>query len=175
MIRPRQYARLLGLAGALCALVLPSTTRAQVAVTPTVTSSGGLFTYDYTITNNTRLDLVLVTIPTVSAPGAVRNLTAPAGFLASFDPDLGLVDFIEGTQAFTAGRTFSGFRFDSPIGPAASQFTALNVQGNELRGATLAPVPEPGSLALGLTLAPGLILVSLRRRKLLRKGEGKKT
>ncbi len=170
MIRSRQCAKLLGLAGALCALVLPGAARAQVTVSPTVTSSGGLFTYNYAVTNNTRLDLVLVTIPTISGPGSVLNLTAPAGFLASFDPGLGLVDFIEDTQAFTAGRTFSGFRFDSPFGPVASQFTALNVQGGATRGPTLAPVPEPGTLALGLTLAPGLILVSLRRRKRLVEG-----
>lgn len=181
MIRAQPHARLLGLAGALCTLALPIAARAQstvnpITVNPTVSAlNGGLYHYNYTVTNGSVFDLSLVTISTIpttfSQGAAVQNLVAPAGFTATFDPGLGLLDFAENTQPFTAGTTVSGFAFDSAYAPGASTFEALALPGGgsvTFDGTTLAPapVPEAGTATgLGLGLLPGLIVLGLRRRR----------
>jgi hypothetical protein len=174
MVRSRGYARILGLAGALCAaLILPAgTARAQeVLVSPTVSPlSGGLFRYKYSVTNNTSLPLSVVTINVFSLPDAVQNATAPTGFSIFFDPGLGLLDFVEDTENFAVGTTISGFEFDSAFAPNPSSFEAVALDANEnpvtFVGSTLAPtaIPEPGTLVLGLGLVPGLLLAYRRRR-----------
>lgn len=176
MLRTRQYIRSLGLASLLYALVVPSSVHAaSLTVTPMTTSNGGLFHYDYTISNDTTTDFSLVTIEVAARPDAVQNLVIPNGFLSSFDASLGLLDFGGAdSPGFTAGATFSGFAFDSPLQPEASSFTALRLDANEnpvtLTGQTLAPtaVPEPSSL-VGLALVPSLLLFRRKRPN----GQGK--
>lgn len=176
MLRTRQYARSLGLASLLYALVVPNSAHAaSLTVTPTTTSSGDLFHYDYTISNNTTTDFSLVTIDVAAQPDAIKNLVTPNGFLSNFDAGLGLLDFGgEDSPGFTAGATFTGFAFDSPFQPSSSSFTALGLDANEnpvtLTGRTLAPtaVPEPSSL-VGLALVPSLLLFRQKRPN----GQGK--
>ena len=168
MIQTRRSVKLLGLAGALCALIVSGMARAQVTVNPTVTPNGSLFHYDYCINDGTSSDLALVTIGVAqNDPNAVMNLTVPSGFKSNFDPGFGLVDFIGDTQSFTAGQTFCGFDFDSPIRPQPSSFTAFDVTGKSFAGPTLAPTPEPGSTTLLLALgASGTLFLRRRVRRL---------
>lgn len=165
----KPYARLLVLTGALlCALAFPSIVRAEpVMVNATVTPSGSLFRYNYSVTNSASFDISAITINVLSLPNAVQNLIAPTGFNIFFDSGLGVVNFVENTRTFTAGTTVSGFQFDSPFAPQVSSFTALGLDASQnpiiFTGTTLAPaaaVPEPTTLAL---LAPGLLYL-LRRR-----------
>jgi hypothetical protein len=173
MIQCLKGVRRLCLIVALGVLLLPGTARAQITVDPTITFLGGLFHYEYAVTNNEPEDLVLVTLEGIPLdPGAILNLTAPTGFLASFDSGLGLVDFISDTDVFAFLTTVSGFSFDSPFSPQTIPFSALGINGSPFAGTTRGPagttpvVPEPGSLpllsALGLT---GTLFIRRRARK----------
>ncbi len=133
-------------------LCIGSATNAQIPTVAGVSSfSAGLYRYNYTITNNSPDELVDVTIHVNSA--AVLNLTAPTGYSTNYDAGLGLVDFLENTSVFATGTPVSGFFFDSPLAPTRfgifDALTANNVGGSaSFSGSTLAPSPEPGSLAL---------------------------
>ena len=181
MLSLRVFARFLALAGALSALVAASagTARANVTVNGMVTfnSTLALYTYSYSVTNNLADPLALVNIAVLPDPTAVLNPMAPTGFLTIFDPGpfdgVGLVSFLEDAdpetpQSFAPGTTVSGFSFQSRFGPNPSPYTYVNANtGAEvLGGTTLAPavIPEPGTLLLGLSAAPGLLLLPLRRR-----------
>jgi hypothetical protein len=154
MVQVFRGVRCLCLAAALSILFLPGAARAQISVDPTVTPVGSLFHYEYSVTNNELEDVVIVTLEgVVPDPAAIQNLTAPPGFLASFDSGLGLVDFLGDAVDFTPGSTVSGFSFDSPYSPQTIPFSALSVQGTPYAGTTRGPagtpaVPEPGSLLL---------------------------
>lgn len=169
-LRPGQTAKSVALAGALCALLSSGAARAQgtVSVTPTVTGGGALFHYSYTVTNATAEELAIVSFPTLGN-AAVTNTAAPAGFFTSYDSGNGFISFApdqSGTGMFAAGSTVGAFTFDSPFGAVPTQFSALDVSGNEITGTTLAPAPEPSALAT-LTaggLALGLCAVRARRR-----------
>ncbi len=173
MLRTQQYAQFLGLAALLYTLVPNSAHAASLTVTPTTTSENGLFHYDYTISNDTSNDFLLVTIDVAAQPDAIQNLVTPTGFFSNFDAGLGLLDFAgQESTGFTAGSTFTGFEFDSPLQPRASSFTALRLDANEnpltLTGRTPAPVPEPSSTAGLVALVPGFFILrrfSARRRK----------
>jgi hypothetical protein len=169
----RRSPHLLALAGALCVLVLFGVAaRAQVSVSPTLGFDGTLYSYSYSVANPTALDLALVSVGVLSQPNAVLNPTAPAGFLISFDPGVGLVSFLEDLdpatpQTFAAGTTVSGFTFQSPFSPSLSRFEALDLAGNTFTGPTLGPnaIPEPSTLLLGLAVLPGLFFLPRRLRR----------
>ena len=111
-------------AGALPLLVcIASLANAQ---TPTVTGvssfSSGLYRYNYTITNNSPVELIDVAIHINSGP--VLNLTAPTGYSTNYDVNLGLVDFLENTSVFATGTPVSGFFFDSPLASQSAKSAA---------------------------------------------------
>ena len=148
---------------------------AQVIVTPIVTFSSGLYHYDYSISNTSASDLfdLDISVPTDAAAKTqvIRNLMAPAGFVAANDSVLGLVSFLEDTSTFTATPK-NGFTFDSPFSPGAALFTAnLSPPSGgivTLNGRTSAPVatPEPGSLAaFGALTASGLLAIRRKSRR----------
>ena len=178
MIQTQKYTWLLGLAALLYAFVVPNSARAvtlgsergqDVTVVPTTTFDDGLFHYDYTISNNTTNDFLLVTLDVAAQPNAIQNLATPDGFVAIFDAGLGLLDFGgEDSPGFSAGSTFTGFEFDSPFQPEVSSFTALRLDTNEnpvtFTGRTSAPtaVPEPSTIA-GLAIASTMLLFRRKR------------
>jgi len=179
--RPRRLAGLLALAGALGALFSAGAARAQllpVIVAPTVTSAGGVFNYSYTVTNFSADDLFTLNINGLpQVPGALTNLTAPAGFQITFDPGnanspSGIVTFL---GDFMPGSVNSGFSFSSTFGPGTVTFDA---EGSNLSsptpandtftGTTLAPVPEASTV---VSLGAGVLLLTfcaVRRRRTAR-------
>lgn len=159
----------IGITGFLMASVL-SAVNAQVIVSPVVTFSSGLYNYNYTITNNSTDDLFDLSIHVPAQATAIKNLSAPAGFISAFDPGLGLVDYLEDTSTFALGVPISGFKFSSPYAPVAGIFDAnlFTTSGsiNTFSGKTVAPAPEPGSIALlgAGAVASGLLFNRFRRR-----------
>lgn len=148
-------------------LLLTQAAQAQVTVTPTVTQNGSLFHYNYSIINGATDDLSIITLEGLPMQdAAVMNLMVPDGFVGSFDSGLGLLSFLEGTQAFSVNTTFSGFGYDSLFGPVDGTFSALDINGTEFRGTTLvaAAVPEPGALSLMCGFAT-VAAFALRRRR----------
>ncbi len=161
------------LAVAFSVCLAPGVCYATLIVTGTIQPlAAGLFHYEYSITNNAPQDVALVSIS--NAPlgdiTITNTLMAPGGFLASYDPGLGIIDFLEDISLFGSGTTVSGFSFDSAFEPTPdllSAFTALTVNGDTLAGGIQTQVvPEPGTLAL-LTLGLVALVLASRRRHAL--------
>ncbi len=129
-----------------------------VDVMPT---GGGMFHYEYTATNTTAIDMVILSLLIPAEPGAISNLSGPAGFATSFDPGLGYLDFIGDQNLFEPALPAGLFTFDSPYGPGPVGYESLNVNGTFFSGSTTGPViPEPGS---GLLLLAGLTFLARAR------------
>ncbi|MEJ7713584.1 MAG: hypothetical protein WKF84_27995 [Pyrinomonadaceae bacterium] len=99
----------------LCFLVATPAARAEpIVLNSTITAlSDGSYRYEYSMVNTTAFDFSAITI-SIGLGSALQNLTAPDGFTALYDPGnhdtgTGFVDFLEDSQVFTAGATFSGF------------------------------------------------------------------
>ena len=150
--------------------------RADFIVTPTVTFSGGLYHYDYTVTNTDAaagVELLLVDILVPDTDAAVLNLMSPSSdFVVFTDPTLQFVSFLENTIFAFGATPVSGFTFDSPFGPAPTTFgaTFLDAAGDlrESSGVTVGPnasvVPGPGAIVLLASGLPALLLFGRRRR-----------
>lgn len=134
--------------------------------------TGGLFSYSYSITNLSSTDLAFVNLDNLPmVPGALSNLTAPAGFqISPYDPGVGIETFLSDTQAFTSGSTISGFSFTSAFGPGTVAFDTMDNNGGTFNGTTLGPVPEASTL---VSLGAGLLLLTfavVRRRRVVPAG-----
>lgn len=161
----------LSTARALCAVVAvlgcssPST--AAVIVAASIVPQGNSYHYEFTVTNQELVDIVLVSLPDAPLfdPLIAPSLSVPPGFLGSYDAGLGYVDFLEGVESFTAGSTHGPFSFVSLSAPGAvfARFEVLTAVGDLLTGCVLyddrcldvTPVPEPPTwmlLALGSAL-----------------------
>ena len=155
-----------------------STTSASYAqapvITGTYTSSGGLFSYLFTVVNPLSVSLVDANL-TLTTGMLAQNLSAPLGFQTTYDPGLNIVDFtpLAGSAAdFSPGSTTAGFRFDSTtfLPSAAYNIIADDAMGTNYNGTvTLSAqtsAPEPSALALLLTsiLPLGTVLMTQRRR-----------
>jgi hypothetical protein len=164
---------LVGLCLAGVSLAGLNTAVAQVAVQPTITfnTTTGLFTYSYSVANNTSNTLAIISFGTSPAgPTTVQNLTSPMGFSASYDTGNGFVSFFEdsssGTpQTFAPGSTTSAFVFTSAFAPGTTTFQALDITGNTFTGVTQAPIPEPGVVSLLALAVPAGAFLVYRRRK----------
>jgi hypothetical protein len=146
----------------------------QSNVTPI---GGGLFHFEFSVTNDSIDDIVLVSIDAPPGDASIgATLLAPLGFLASYDSGLGIIDFLEGTDLFSVGTTITGFSFDSNMGPgngAFDDFSGLTVDGDTFSGTVettvVSAVPEPStaaSVAVGAAVLIGLLVrhESKRRR-----------
>ena len=150
-------------------LSIGSAVLAQVpTVTPAVTFSGGLYHYNYSITNNSSNDLFDVSLHVQAGPGIILNLSAPVGYQSAYDSGLGLVDFLEDSSTFATGTPVSGFTFDSRLQPGLNQIDGFTVDSNgniitnSFTGTTV--VPEPGTFALlGAAVTAGAM--AMRRMK----------
>ena len=144
--------RLLALMGVLSA----TAAHADITVSSTVTPLGGSFRYEFSITNSMLVspdqDVVIVSITNapLADPLIGPTLTAPADFVASYDPGLGIVDFLEATSNFGVGTTTGGFSFESQAAPGPgvfSSFEALTVNGSSTSGSVQQVVGQPTSTA----------------------------
>jgi len=133
--------------GALGLLAVAGAARAQILVTPSVTFASGLYSYDYTIANNSSDDIYDIAINVTPGAGTILDLTVPTGFLGNYDPGFGIVDFLSDSSVFGAGTALGGFTFESPLPPAPSTYAALTLDITTF-GPTQSPVPEPGLPAL---------------------------
>lgn len=134
-----------------------------------VTPIPGAFRYEITVHNDEPLELALVTFSDapLNDPWIASTLTAPLGFLASYDGGLGFVDFLADSGSFLSGSDVTGFRFESFADPTLffTQVEALDVQGNLVEGTVdLTVVPETGTAGAAL-LVTGAVLTHLRRRR----------
>ena len=153
MTQSTRHGSLFVLVVGLCFLTVPGVVYADLIVDATVSPILGGFHFGYSITNNESVDVAIVSIVgPVGDPLIGPTLTAPNGFLASYDSGLGFIDFLENTSSFLSGTTTSGFGFDSASPPGPTTFSALTVTGGRLEGLTEAPVgvpvPEPGIIIL---------------------------
>jgi hypothetical protein len=171
------HRNLLWLAVALCVLVATRAAHATVIVSVTVAPMGGLFHYDYSITNDPPspgVDVILVDVNVLPMDATLTNLFAPAGFLTVYDFGLGKVSFLPdfgSPDLFEVGATHSGFGFNSPRLPGASTFDALTLLGDTVSGPTqaplgaiAAPVPEPATVTLLLVGLGPLVAFTVRKR-----------
>jgi hypothetical protein len=152
---------------------MAATASADLAVVLVPTPlGGGVFQYDVSVSNTGPQDVVIVTL--ADAPmgdGLIDpSLTAPGGFGALYDPDLGLIDFFEDTELFAVGTTHGGFAFQSSASPPThfTSFAALDLDGGFISGA-ITVVPEPVGAVLALS---GLAVLAAVRR--CRRGEGQR-
>ena len=170
LLSPRRLAGPLALAGALGALFFAGSARAQVVITPTVTQTGALYSYSYSITNLAATDLAFVNLDGLPMdPSTATNLMAPAGYQTVFSD--GIVTFLPGLDngsTFGAGSTVSGFSFDSAFAPSAVAFDTSDINNGTTTGTTIGPaaaVPEASTLvSLGIGLSV-LAFAAVRRRR----------
>jgi len=163
-------------AAALGALLLTGTAHAQVLVNSTVTNTGSLFNYSYSVTNLTPFEISVINLNGLpQVDGAITNLTAPTGFqFQPYDFNLGIATFLSDSAAFTPSSTVGGFSFSSAFAPSTVTFDTLALDpttGNAITttGTTLAPVaPVPEASTL-VSLGAGLLLLTaftaVRRRR----------
>ncbi len=139
---------------------------ATLVVNINYSSAGpGTFLYRVSLTNNSPNELVVVSLLNGPASDSLitPSLTAPSGFLASYDSGSGIVDLLEDSSSFSIGGTFGEFTFVSAAAPntAFTMFEATDSIGGTISGATNL-VPEPTSTGLiALALLPSI----LRRRR----------
>ncbi len=174
--RPRRLAGS-ALAGALGVLLSAGAAHAQiqVSVVPTVTKTGGLYTYSYTVTNFTNADLLVVNLDGLPlVPGALSNFTAPAGFqigAVPYDSTVGIESFLADSSDFTPGVPISGFSFSSPFAPAMTSFDTIDINFNTTTGTAIGPeiapaaVPEASTLVSAGAGLLALTFLAVRRRR----------
>jgi hypothetical protein len=133
---------------------------------------GGIFQYELTVNNQGTEDVSIVSITDAPVGDLLitSSLTAPTGFVGSYDSGLGFIDFLEDTDLFAAGTTHGGFTFQSGFAPGAyfTSFEALTSGGDPMVGGVTI-IPEPSGLMLFAIGLAGLIAWRGSREKEWRK------
>ncbi len=153
----------------LAGLLAAQPASAIVVVDAVVTPLGSSYRYDVSVTNQEAEDLALVTLvdAPLGDPLISPTLLAPAGFLASYDGGLGLIDLLADSGSFAAGATAGGFQFESTTGPDAgfAFFEALGILGTSFSGTIRTTVvPDAGSTFAALAISSCALSALLRRR-----------
>jgi hypothetical protein len=143
-----------------------------VSVSP---PSGGLYSYSYTLTDQTSSTLDASQFFLAVAPGAnLSAISAPTGwdvFYAAGDPD---VSFLSSDSSFDLSPgTVGNFSMVSAVGPALASDLVRGLDDStgtfaENSGTILTPsamVPEPSALVLGVLGAAFAAAVGLARRR----------
>ena len=143
----------------LCMLISSGIAHAALNVSAVVSpAGGGLFHYVFTIQNTGPDDVAIVSVDApINDTFIDPSLTFPAGFLASYDPLLGFVDFLEDTDLFASGTIVTGFAFDSASGPTAGsflEFEALTVNGDKITGNVTLVSEVPVVINSSVTFVP---------------------
>jgi len=143
-------------------------------VTPTVTTQpGGTFLYSYSVANDVSSTVGIFEFNVAVSTGSMLSqLTAPSGFLSLYTSGDFAVQFLSSDGSSDVAPGFTGvFSFISPLAPGfqSSLTRGFDDAGGVLfanAGTTLAPVPEPSTLAL---FAAGAVVLSIasavKRRK----------
>lgn len=153
------YKKALGIMVVFCILMVSGMGHAALNVSATVSpAGGGLFHYVFSIQNTGPDDVAIVSIGApVNDAYIDPSLTAPSGFISSYDPLLGFMDFLEDTDLFAAGTLADGFAFDSASGPAGGffkTFEALTVNGDKITGNVTLVSEEPVVINSSVTFVP---------------------
>lgn len=155
-----------------CGLLTLAFDAGALQVNAVVSDNGSSFHYDVTVLNDDPIaDLLVVSIEDapLSDPLIGASLTAPAGFLASHDQGLGVIDLLADTSTFIANLTTGPFSFDSTFAPGQvfTRYSALNLNGDLFSGDVATRiaqgVPLPGSLALLVVGVGALLCVTGRQ------------
>lgn len=158
---------------AICSVALcltfaePAQSAATATVGISVTDIGmGIFQYDLTIANTGTEDISIISINDAPLNDTIilTTLQSPPDFFASYDPGLGIIDFLEDTSTFTAGSVTTGFAFQSDTAPdtAFQDFSGFTTLGEPVTFSANAVVPEPSVAALAFA---GIIGLLMRRRR----------
>jgi len=159
MLYSAMHKKALGILVMFCILAVSGMAHAALNVSAVVSpAGGGLFHYVFTIQNTGPDDVAIVSVDApVNDLYIDPSLSAPAGFIASYDPGLGFVDFLEDTDLFAAGTIVDGFAFDSSSGPADGSFQtfeALTVNGDKITGNVTLVSDEPAVINSSVTFVP---------------------
>lgn len=133
-----------------------------VGVNATLTPVGSQVRYDYTLTNLSAADSIVLLSLTRPGPGSISDIMSPADWMSSNVDDTYLDFIAAGAGLSSADGPLPGFSYVSQTAMPVD-YQAFDASGNEYTGSVseLSPVPEPGSLALLGAAAPCLFV---RRR-----------
>lgn len=156
---------LLTLAASLCSM------QAAVIVTPSVTSSGGNYTYNFTVFNGEIQPMIWFQLALPSDPAAVDS---PSGWITSSSAASGqtMVQWLSSSSAYdiAPSQSLAGFLVTGSFAPAAFEFEARDPNFNPYPGSTVVPgqasVPEPSTFGIA---ALGLSGLGLLRRWMMRR------
>ena len=137
-------------------------TSLKVEVTP---SDGGMYTYVYTMINDTKSTLPAVEFTlNVDTAAALQQLHGPSGWVISYNPADTAVDwssFSPLTHIQPGAR--AAFSFTSPLSPGPQDYSLLGITTNppaietnqgQISSPSVASIPEPTSMIpLGIGMA----------------------
>ncbi len=159
MLCPTIHKKALSTLVMFCVLIASGIAHAALDVSAVVSpAGGGLFYYTFTIQNTGPDDVAIVSVDApINDTFIDPSLTFPVGFLASYDPLLGFVDFLEDTDLFASGTIVDSFAFDSASGPTAGsfqKFEALTVNGDKITGNVSLVSEVPVVINASVTFVP---------------------
>lgn len=148
---------LLTLAASLCSM------QAAVMVTPSVTSSGGNYTYNFNVFNGESQPLIWFQLALPSSPISVDS---PSGWITSSAASGGqtMVQWLSSSSAYDIlpSQSLAGFLVTGSFAPAVFAFEARDSGFTSYPGTTApgqASVPEPSTFGIAVLGLFGLPLI----------------